>query len=290
MSGTSSFPRSLTEPEPTPILDLRGIGVRRSGHVLLSGLDWTVRPGEHWAILGGNGAGKTSLLNVILGYLTPSEGRVTMPDRGVLDNSRDWDAWRRRIGFVSASVAQLIEPAEPAEDIVLSGRYAMVNYWRQRTPVQDRRDAAAMLERVECAHLARSPWTWLSQGERQRMLIGRALMAEPLDLLVLDEPCAGLDPVAREHFLAFLQRFATGAESGAPAPVILLVTHHVEEIIPAISHVMMLRQGGVLGTGPKSRLLTSEYLSRTYGSQVRVSRTGGRYRLEIPSEEDQTLM
>ncbi|HRX53048.1 MAG TPA: ATP-binding cassette domain-containing protein, partial [Verrucomicrobiales bacterium] len=112
------------------LLSMQGISVRRGGQVLLQDINWTVFPGEHWAILGGNGAGKTSLLNVLLGYLTPSEGTILMPDRGILDDSRDWDAWRRRIGFVSASVAQQIEPAEPATDIILSGRYAMVNYWR----------------------------------------------------------------------------------------------------------------------------------------------------------------
>ncbi|MCC6883288.1 MAG: ATP-binding cassette domain-containing protein [Verrucomicrobiales bacterium] len=272
------------------LLSMQGISVRRGGQVLLQDINWTVFPGEHWAILGGNGAGKTSLLNVLLGYLTPSEGTILMPDRGILDDSRDWDAWRRRIGFVSASVAQQIEPAEPATDIILSGRYAMVNYWRQRTPVQDRRDAEAMLDRVECGHLSDSPWSWLSQGERQRLLIGRALMAEPLDLLVLDEPCAGLDPVAREHFIGFLQRFATGAEGGGPAPSILLVTHHVEEIIPEIGHVLLLRQGRLLDAGPKSRLLNAAMLGETYGNPVRLLRKNERYRLEVPAEGEDGLM
>ncbi|HRX53581.1 MAG TPA: ATP-binding cassette domain-containing protein, partial [Verrucomicrobiales bacterium] len=161
---------------------------------------------------------------------------------------------------------------------------------RQRTPVQDRRDAEAMLDRVECGHLSDSPWAWLSQGERQRLLIGRALMAEPLDLLVLDEPCAGLDPVAREHFIGFLQRFATGAEGGGPAPSILLVTHHVEEIIPEIGHVLLLRQGRLLDAGPKSRLLNAAMLGETYGNPVRLLRKNERYRLEVPAEGEDGLM
>ncbi|MCB1235156.1 MAG: ATP-binding cassette domain-containing protein [Verrucomicrobiae bacterium] len=257
---------SETAPSP-PVLRVQNLSVVREGRSLLEAVDWTVMPGEHWALLGANGSGKTSLLNVLLGYLTPTRGEVTLAGREAAADRPDqqWDAWRRNIGFVSAGIAQLIEPGEPALDIVLAGRYAMVNYWRQRTPKRDRADAETELARVECAHLAGQPWMFLSQGERQRVLVGRALMSPDLRLLVLDEPCAGLDPVAREHFLDFVARLV-GSKTGAPT--LLMVTHHVEEILPAITHALVLREGRVIARGERDTVLTEPVLSQAFGAPV----------------------
>ncbi len=138
----------------------------------------------------------------------------------------------------------------------------------------DRAAAGRILRNVEAAHLAQRPWLVLSQGERQRVLIGRALMARPR-LLILDEPCAGLDPVAREHFLAFIDRL--GRRRNAPA--LIFVTHHVEEIVPVFSHGLLLRAGSVFAAGPKRAVLTSARISETFGERLRVSRRAGRYEL-----------
>jgi iron complex transport system ATP-binding protein len=133
-----------------------------------------------------------------------------------------------------------------------------------------------ILRQVECAHLAARPWRVLSQGERQRILIGRALMARPR-LLILDEPCAGLDPLSREHFLQFIQRLGGSKNS----PTLILVTHHVEEIMPVFSHVLLLKKGRVLGAGPRDRILASGPLSETFGAKVALRRRAGRYHLVI---------
>jgi iron complex transport system ATP-binding protein len=179
--------------------------------------------------------------------------------------------------MVSSAIRQQIGEAEPAEDVVLSGKFAMINLWG-RASREDRAKASRVLRQVECAHLAGRRWGVLSQGERQRLLIGRALMGAPR-LLILDEPCAGLDPVAREYFLRFVQRL--GSRPGAPA--LVFVTHHVEEILPAFSHVLVLREGRVVAAGRKEDALTSATLSRAFGVPIALRRREGRYELAVRS-------
>lgn len=259
------------------VFELERVSVRRSGRDILVDVSWEVEKGQHWVVLGGNGSGKTSILNVLLGYLTPTEGEVHMKGREDAVNSRDsnWDDWRKSIGFVSSSISQLIDPEETALEIVLAGRHAMVNYWQREDDEKERRAAAAALERVQCSQLANQIWATLSQGERQRVLIGRALMAPRLDLLVLDEPCAGLDPVAREHFLQFVDELTAKGTFRS----LILVTHHVEEIIPAITHALVLKEGGIIAQGEKRRALNSLSLSRAFDSELKLRSRLGRYRL-----------
>ncbi len=256
--------------------------MQRGGRRILDGIDLVVGRGEHWVILGGNGSGKTSLLNVLMGYLTPTSGEVTMRGRedAVNSASQSWDDWRKRIGFVSSSISQLIEPAETALEIVLSGRHAMVNYWQQEDDPAEIRDAEAKLEKVDCPPLRDQPWAVLSQGERQRVLIGRALMARKLEILVLDEPCAGLDPVAREHFLNFVEELTQKGSFRS----LILVTHHVEEIIPAITHALVLKDGKAVSQGEKRRALNSHSLSEAFGAELRLRSRLGRYRLYYGDE------
>ena len=162
---------------------------------------------------------------------------------------------------------------EPALTSVISGKYAMIDYWG-RVKTADRVAARRILRDVEAEYLADRPWLVLSQGERQRVLIGRALMARPR-LLILDEPCAGLDPVAREHFLAFLDRL--GRRRNAPA--LILVTHHVDEIMPVFSHALLLRAGRVLAAGVKGKALTSANISRAFDAKLRLVTRAGRWEL-----------
>jgi iron complex transport system ATP-binding protein len=255
----------------SPILDVRNLTIRRDNTVILNDLSWTVQRGENWVILGANGSGKTSLLSALIGYLTPTGGEVSV--LGETFGETDWRELRKHIGLVSSSVRQMMADHEPALITVVSGKYAMIDYWGD-IEAADQAAARRILRLVEIEHLAERRWEVLSQGERQRVLIGRALMAKPR-LLILDEPCAGLDPVAREHFLDFLQRL--GARRDAPA--LIFVTHHVEEIMPVFTHALLLREGRVVAAGPKRTVLTSKKLTEVFAAPLKLGKRGGRYTL-----------
>ena len=258
-----------------PVLDIRGIVVHRDGTLILDRLDWRVQRGEHWVILGANGSGKTSLLSALTGYLTPSAGEIEM--LGETYGNSDWRELRKRVGLVSSAIRQKVPDWDPAGLVVIGGKYAMVDYWGRVTRA-DRGEAAKVMRDTECAHLAKREWGVLSQGERQRVLIARALMAKPA-VLILDEPCGGLDPVARDHFLVFMQRLASRKVAGKNSPTLLFVTHHVEEIVPALTHALLLRKGKVLAAGPAPKILTSRRLSDTFDSPLRLRRRGDRWTL-----------
>lgn len=264
-----------------PILNVTGLTIRRDDQPILRGIDWRVDPGQHWVLLGANGSGKTSLLAALTGYLMPSSGEMDL--LGERYGESDWRALRTRIGIVSSSLRQLMADSEPALDTVASGRYAMIDFWG--TPNREDRAAARRLLRdVDCEALAQRPWAVLSQGERQRILIARALMARPR-ILILDEPCAGLDPIAREHFLEFLQRLGRRAQ----APTLILVTHHVEEIMPVFTHALLLRDGRSLGAGPLSTVLTSSRISELFGGKVRLRRRQDRWMLAVESRSNRVV-
>ena len=257
-----------------PLVSVEGLTVHREDSVILDRVAWSMRPGEHWALLGANGSGKTSLLMALTGYLMPTTGEIRVLGRTF--GETDWRDLRRHIGIVSSNLRQRIEDGESAREVVASGKYAMLNFWGTLTRA-DQRDGHAWLDRVGCAALARRPWAVLSQGERQRVLIARALIASPR-LLILDEPCAGLDPVARERFLAFVESL-TLDPSG---PGLVLVTHHVEEITPGFSHALLLRDGRVLAAGPRRQVLTSAHLSQVFREPVRIQSRHGRLSLRFP--------
>ena len=265
-------PRRAVRPAAAgAILEVRDLRIQRGETVILRQIDWRVKPGEHWVILGANGSGKTSLLSALTGYFTPTGGTLAVLGRRY--GASDWRELRKEIGLVSSSIRQMMADHEPARETIISGKYAMIDFWGRSTAV-DRREASRILHRIECRHLAQRPWLVLSQGERQRILIGRALMATPR-LLILDEPCAGLDPAAREQFLRFLQRL--GAERNSPT--LVLVTHHVEEIMPIFSHVLILKNGQVQAAGKKREVLSNRQLSAAFRVPMRLSFKAGRYSL-----------
>jgi len=206
------------------LLEIEGLTVRRGGTVVLRGLTWRVMPGEVWTILGPNGSGKTSLLSCLTGLLTPSSGVVRV--LGERYGETDWIGLRRRIGMVSSSLRQRVDDEETALSVIGSGMSGQINYWG-RLDAEEEAAARRMAGRMRCTALLGRRWEVLSQGERQRVLMARALVGEPA-LLILDEPCAGLDPAARERFLGLIGRM-----SGRGKPGLVLVTHHVEEITAA---------------------------------------------------------
>lgn len=249
---------------PAPLLDVRALTVQRDATTLLRAVSWRVERGEHWVILGPNGCGKTSLLKALTGYLTPSDGEIEL--LGEHYGQSDWRDLRLQVGLVTSALQASVPPDEPALETVISGKYAQLDLWMKVTPA-DRRAAMKLLRFVQAGALPDRLWGQLSQGERQRVLIARALMARPR-LLILDEPCSGLDPVARARFLRFITELAASPRS----PALVLVTHHVEEITPAFTHALVLTAGEVVASGSLGATLTSATLSRAFGEPVRLSR------------------
>jgi iron complex transport system ATP-binding protein len=260
----------------SPLLDLSALRVARGPTAILRGIDWRVNRGEHWAILGANGSGKTTLLKTLTGYMPPTAGEISLLGRRY--GECDWRELRLHIGIVTSAFTAAIPPAELAVDTVVSGKYAQLDLWHAGSS-RDRAAALRLLGSVRLSYLAEREWAYLSQGERQRVLIARALMAEPR-LLILDEPCAGLDPVAREKFLCFIDQLARRRSPRPPG--LVLVTHHVEEIMPAFTHALLLRGGKVVAAGPRETVLNSANLSAAFGTGVRLNREQGRYRLSFP--------
>ncbi len=260
-------------PAKPAVLEVSNLRIERSGTVILNDVSWRIARGEHWVILGANGSGKTSLLSALTGYLMPTAGEISL--LGEHYGESDWRELRLKIGIVSSTVRQMMADSEPALDTVVSGKYAMIDFWG-RPRREDRRKAESILRQIECSALRDRPWGVLSQGERQRILIGRALMANP-QLLILDEPCAGLDPAAREQFLGFIERLGRRRNG----PTLVLVTHHVEEIMPVFSHVLLLRDGQALGAGEKKRMLTTRQLEKTFAAPLQLQSNRGRYQLKV---------
>jgi len=260
--------RPATARSGSAVIAVSKLRVEREA-VILEAIDWAVERGQHWVILGANGSGKTSLLSALTGYMPPTGGEISV--LGETYGRADWRELRKRVGIVSSAIQQLVEGHQTSLDTIIGGRHAVIGMWGE-VRSSERSQAEKLLRLIEAVAIRNRPWRVLSQGERQRVLIGRALMARP-ELLILDEPCAGLDPVAREHFLQFLSRLAQTRHT----PTLVLVTHHVEEIIPAFSHVLLLRKGEVLAAGPKSKVLTSRLLSHAFGASVELRHQRSRY-------------
>ena len=253
------------------LIGVEGLTIERDG-LILQGIDWSVGEGEHWVVLGPNGSGKSTLLNALMVFIAPTEGRLFA--FGKEFGKDDWNEVKAAIGYVGSEVGRMIEPGESALDVVASGARAMINFWGEPDP-KEQRAARKILKKIGSASLESRPWRQLSQGERQKILFGRALMAKP-KVLFLDEPCAGLDPIARLDYLRFMESNAANPK----APALILITHHVEEITPSFTHALLLREGRVTASGPIREALTSDELSEAFGHPVRLRRRGESYLLE----------
>ncbi|MDN7226374.1 ABC transporter ATP-binding protein [Planococcus sp. N064] len=251
------------------VLELENVTRRRNGKNVLDKVNWHVEKGEHWVLYGLNGAGKTSLLDLINAYFFPTEGKVSVLG---LEFGKTYlsEKLRKQIGFVSSSLQQKISPYDNAYEVVLSGAYASIGLYEETTEAIDRK-GVEILKELGCLEYANRTYETLSQGERQRVLIGRALMAEPA-LLVLDEPANGLDFIAREMLLETIEGIATKPD----APTIIYVTHHIEEILPVFTKTLLLKDGAVFASGNTDELVTSERLSAFFGMPVEVGWNQGR--------------
>jgi len=249
---------------------LRDVAVVRDGRSLLDAVDWDVGPGERWVVIGPNGSGKTTLLRVAGMRLLPTRGTVVV--LGQRYGSTDARALRTRVAFVSQTLLRSLRPTLSAHDVVLTGRYAALEPWWHRYAATDHERAAQLLDTAGLGDAARREFGVLSEGERQQVLLARALMAEP-ELLLLDEPAAGLDLGARERLVARLTALADDPRT----PPLVLVTHHAEEIPPGTTHAALLRGGRMMQAGPVGEVLTSDAVSACFDVAVSVECTGGRW-------------
>jgi iron complex transport system ATP-binding protein len=258
-------------PAPTAdVVRLRNVSVVRQGFRLLEAVDWDVEEGDRWVVLGPNGAGKTTLLQVAAAQLFPTTGEVTV--LGERLGAVDVFELRPRIGLTSASLADHIPPEERVEDVVVTASYAVVGRWREGYDGTDRDRAGHLLGQLGVAPLRFRRFGTLSEGERKRVQIARALMTDP-ELLLLDEPAAGLDLGGREDLV---RRLAVVAEDDE-APAMVLVTHHVEEIPSGFTHALLLRGGRVVAQGPLEHVLTDATLSECFRLPLILDRRGGRW-------------
>ncbi len=253
-----------------PVLALSGVSLVRDERTILDRIDWQVAPGDRWIVLGPNGSGKTSLCRLAGLYLHPTRGDVDVLGKRL--GRTDVRELRTQLGMTSQALADMLRPGLQAVDLVMTGRNAaLAPYWH-RYDDADRERAAKLLARFGCARLAKARYATLSAGERQRVLLARALMSDP-PLLLLDEPAAGLDLGGREQLVAMLADVAADSATAA----IVLVTHHVDEIPPGFTHVLMLADGQVAAQGPIADTLTAESLSRCFGLRLSLARQGGRW-------------
>lgn len=239
------------------VLDLEKVSLKRGGAWILKDIDWKIRKGEHWVLFGLNGAGKTAILKMLNAYYFPTCGNVTVVGKE-FGKTPLGEQLRTKIGFVSSSIQQMFYPSDSAYQIILSGAFASIGLYE--TPTDEMRNkAVSLLEKLGCMDYADRGYETLSQGERQRVLIARALMANP-ELLILDEPATGLDFLARESLLETIGEIAVQPD----APTLIYVTHHLEEILPVFDKTLFLRRGEVFASGDTKDMITSHRLSEFF--------------------------
>lgn len=254
-----------------PALELRDIDFVRDGHRILDGVSLRIHAGERWLVLGANGSGKTSLVRIASMYEHPTRGTVSV--LGETLGSTDVRTLRRRIGYVSASFANEIRPALSANDIVMTAKNAALEPWWHEYDAADRQQATRCLERLGVGPLSNRPFGTLSSGEQQRVLLARSLMNSPA-VVLLDEPSARLDLGGREELVGALR----GMIGDPTIPALVLVTHHLDEVPPSMTHCLMLLHGRTMVSGPIEEILTARNLSQCFGLSLMIERRpDGRY-------------
>lgn len=252
------------------VAQLAGVGVRRGSTQILTDIDWEVDEGQRWVMVGPNGAGKTTLLQILAARMHPTEGLVEILDEFI--GAVDVFELRPRIGVASSALAHRIPPREVVRDVVVSAAWAVLGRWRETYDPMDVQRAAELITRMGLAGLEERTYGTLSEGERKRVEIARALMTDP-ELLLLDEPAAGLDLAGREQLVSVLSGICTDPD----APATVLVTHHLEEIPAGITHGLVLDKGRIVAAGPVESALTSPILSQAFGLPLEVTSRNGRW-------------
>lgn len=260
------------------VISIEGVVFQREGRKILDDINWNVSHGDHWVIVGLNGSGKTSLLKIVTGYQWATKGTVHV--LGNRFGRTNIPELRKSIGWVSSSLDEqlLSRTGDSSLEIVLSGKYASIGLYEKVTQ-EDVDLAESLLEQLDMHEFADKLFVHLSQGEKRRIAIARALMAAP-DILILDEPCNGLDVYAKEKLLSTIQRMTKRTEG----PTLLYVTHQLEEVIPAISHALLIRDGKKVAGGKKEETLTPDLLQETFRVPVSVEWKGGRPWLQIEAQ------
>jgi iron complex transport system ATP-binding protein len=252
------------------VLRFEGVKVRRGPKTILEHVDWTANEGQHWVLLGPNGAGKTTLLRIAATHLHPTAGAAWL--LGEKLGRVDVFELRPRIGFASVALAERFGPGVKVADAVLTGAYGHTRVWNEVYEEADRARAADLMRAFGVGHLADRVFSTLSEGERKRVQIARALMSDP-EMLLLDEPSAGLDLGGREQLIAALDELA----AAPTAPAMVLVTHHVEEIPTGFTHAALMKEGSLVAAGPIDTTLVDANLSEAFGVPLTVGRQDGRW-------------
>lgn len=256
------------------VINLVDVSVLRGGRAILAEVNWAVAEGQTWVVLGANGAGKTTVLQIAGTLMHPSLGTAEVLDERL--GAVDVFELRPRIGLASSALAARIPAQEKVRNVVVTSAWAVLGRWREDYDVADLDRADVLLGTWGLDSLADARFGTLSEGERKRAIIARALMADP-ELLLLDEPAAGLDIAGREDLLGRLDALLADES----APTVVMVTHHVEEIPQGATHVLLLREGAVVAQGPIEEVLTSENVSATFGLPVAVHRVGRRWSAHV---------
>ena len=252
------------------VLELADVVVRRNARNIVDRVTWSVDDDQRWVVLGPNGAGKTTILQLAATLVHPSEGTVTVLDERL--GRTDVFDLRPRIGFASSAMARRVPPEETVLDVVLTAAFSVLGRWNEEYEQIDERRARRVLSEWKLDHLAERTFGTLSDGEQKRVQIARAVMTDP-EVLLLDEPTASLDLGAREELLGLLSGYAQAPTT----PAMIMVTHHVEEIPVGFTHVLLLREGGIVASGPIDETLTAQNLSDTFGMPIALSTEDGRF-------------
>jgi iron complex transport system ATP-binding protein len=254
----------------TLVAEFRDVAVVRDGNRIVSSVSWSIQDDQRWVVIGPNGAGKTTLLQMLAAQEHPSTGTVTI--LGERLGQGDLFELRPRIGFASTAMARKIPANETVLNVVMTAAWAVTGRWNEEYDDVDERRARRVLREWKLDHLVDRTFGTLSDGEQKRTMIARAIMTDP-EILLLDEPAASLDLGAREELVQLLGEFA----SSDMAPVIVMVTHHVEEIPAGFTHVLVMSKGTIHAAGPISEVLTSSVLTEAFGIPLTVTKTDGRY-------------
>ena len=252
------------------VVDFQNVSVVRDEKLILDDITWSVHEDERWVIIGANGAGKTTLLMLASAHEYPTDGFVTVLDQTLGDG--DVFGLRPRLGLASTAMARRIPVSETVINVVMTAAWAVTGRWNEHYDVVDEDRARRVLSEWKLAHLADRSFGTLSDGEQKRTMIARAVMTDP-EMLLLDEPAASLDLGSREELIRLLGEYATSPN----APVILMVTHHVEEIPQGFTHALVLKDGHIHSAGPISTTLSSDVLSSAFGIPITVTRVAGRF-------------